>query len=267
MFHLLAYNAALGVAAADTNLNGVADPEFTRRGTNNNFIFTEDYQLLAAFYHAASATRARFDIPTLNAIARPQLWPVERSATIPDDPGFLDLRNYPMKLPRNEEIAVQGSNDLGAATEQSQLFAWVAAPTWSMNLPRGQQRLIVRATGAVAGVAQAWSSLGALTFAENLRNGYYTIVGAQLFDAGTLAMRFIFARPPIINGRRMRPGVLSTEAIGNKPLEMQMGGLGIFGTFHSFEPPQIEIFANAAGASVQEVRLDLVYQGENWGGF
>ncbi len=262
MFHLLAYNAALGVNAADTALAGVADPIFSRRGTNNNFIFTQRYRILGAFYHAASATRARLNSPTLNAIGRMQVWPVERSATIPDDPGWLDVRPYPVDIPQNEEVGVEGSNDLGAATEQSQMFLWVAPPSHDLNLPRGQQRLIVRATGAVAGVAQSWSGLGNIVFAENLRGGWYTLLGAQCFDAGTLALRFIFPAAQFGAGSNLRPGILCQEAIGNKPLPANMGGFGAMGRFHSFEPPQIEIFANATAASAQEIRLDLVYHGD-----
>ena len=266
MFHLLAYTGALGVNAADTALGGVADPVFSRRGTANNFIFTGNYDILGAFYHAASATRARLNSPTLNAIGRMQLWPVERSATIPDDPGWMDWRSFPVAIPQNEEIGVEGSNDLGAATENSQCFLWVAPKSHSMNLPRGRQRLTVRATGAVAGVAQSWSSLGNLTFAENLRGGWYTLLGAQCFDAGTLALRFIFPAGQMAGGTNLRPGILCQEAIGNKPLPANMGGFGPMGNFNSFEPPQIEIFANATAASVQEIRLDLAYHGENYGG-
>lgn len=261
-FALLAYEEALGVAAADTDLDRVPDAEFSSR--NDHFIFSEQYMLLAAHYMAVSATRSRLNIPTLNGIGRHQLWPVERSATIADDPGWADYRESPILLPMNEELAVEGSNDLGAATENSTCFLWLSQPGWTRNLPRGIQRLTVRATGAVAGVAQAWSALGALTFAENLKGGWYSLLGAQLFDAGTLALRFVFDQPILAQGgRKMRPGVLCTEALGNKPLEANLGGFGVLGQFHTFSPPQIEIYANATAASTQEIRLDLAYHGDS----
>ena len=261
MFHLLAWEEALAAGAADSDLDAVPDPEFSRR--NDHFITTEPFNMIAAMYMAASATRARFNIPTINAIGRHQFWPVNRSATVNSDPRVQDFRDYPMPLPMNEELAVEGSNNLACMTENSTLFAWIAPPTWNRNLPRGLQRLVVRATGAVAGVAQSWSALGNLTFAENLRGGWYSLVGAGCFDAGTLALRFVFPRPYIYQGRKLRPGIVCDEAIGNIIWSPQFGGLGEFGRFHSFEPPQIEIYANASAASTQEIRLDLIYHGEN----
>lgn len=262
-YHLLMYEEALGVAAADSDLDAVPDAEISNR--NSHFILSEQFNLIAIYYMAASATRARLNVPTLNAIARHQIWPVDRSATVIADPSVPDLRDYPIALPLNEEIAVEGSNDLGAATENSTCFLFIAPPNWTRNLPRGLARVQVRATGAVAGVAQSWSLLGNLTFAENLRGGWYSIIGANCFDAGTLALRFVFPKPEIHQGRKLRPGIICQETIGNKPWPLNRGGLGVLGSFHSFEPPQIEIYANATAASTQEIRLDLVYHGTERG--
>lgn len=264
MHHLLAFSESTAAAASDDQINAVADPEFTTR--NNRFIFTEPYNMIGIFGNGASMTRARLNVPEINAIARHQIWPVERSATIPDEPGWQDYRDYPMQMPVNEEVSVESTNDLAMGTEIHNFFIWLAPPSWNRNLPRGIRRLTIRVTGAVAGVAQAWSALGNLTFAENLRGGWYSIIGAQCFDAGTLALRFVFAKPFIHMGRKLRPGIICQEAIGNTPLREQFGGLGVFGHFHSFEPPQIEILANATAASTQEIRLDLVWHGERMPG-
>lgn len=261
MFHLLAFSeAGIAAGAADADINAVVDDEITTR--NNHFILTEQYNLLALTAIETSVTRSRLNVPTLNAIARHQIWPVFRSATVPDDHRWQDFRDMPMPLPTNEEIAVEQTNDLGAATEVANAFAIIAPPTWNRNLDRGLQRITVRATGALAGVAQSWSSNGALTFAENLRSGWYCVNGVQCFDAGTLAFRFNFARPYTYRGRKLRPGNLAMEAIGNRPPLYSDGGFGVWGYFHSFEPPQFQILANATAASTQEFRLDLTYLGE-----
>lgn len=265
-FHLLGYRAALGINAADTDLVALVDPEFSRRGgagAADHYIFTEPYRLAMAHYMAASATRARFNVPSINAIGRQQIWPVNRSATIQSHERVMDLRDSPLDLPMNEEVAIEGSNNLGAATEESSAMLWVVPPGWNMNIPTGLRRLTVRATGAVAGTAASWGAAGAITFSENLTGGYYSVVGCRVFDAGTLAFRLIFPRGNVVNGRRLRPGGLSSEAIGDLPFDYQMEDFGLWGAFHSFEPPQMEIWANATAASVQEIRMDLIYHGSS----
>lgn len=259
-FHLLAYEEALAAGAAFSDLDAVPDSEFSQR--NNHFIFTENYNALAFYYQAASATRARLNVPSINAVARHQLYPFHRSATIPNDYRLQDFREYPFPLPENEELAVEGSNDLACGTENSTAFIWIAPPSWNMNLPRGLKRVTVGATSSVAGVAQSWSALGNLTFNENLRGGWYTIVGAACFDAGVLAARFVLAKPAIYNGRKFRPGVVAMEALGDRPNPYGLNMFGVLGRFHSFEPPQVEVYANASGASSQVWWLDLVWHGE-----
>jgi hypothetical protein len=260
-FHMLAYRAALAAGAASADIAALADSEFTTR--NSHFIFTEPYNLAALYYQAASATAARFNVSSLNALARAQIWPLNASATVPADPVIMDMRDMPMPLPENEEVAVEGSNSLACMTEQTTALLWIVPPNYNRNIPRGLQTMVIAATGAVAGVANVWSALGNLTFTENLRGGWYTLWGAQFFDAGTIAMRFIFARPFLHQGRKFRPGVISQEAVANKPLLAQMGGFGVLGKFHSFEPPQIEILANATAASAQVIRLGITWHGDS----
>jgi len=141
---------------------------------------------------------------------------------------------------------------------------WIAPPTWSKQLPPHIQRLTVRATASAAGTADSWGAFGALTLSDqDLRGGVYAVVGAQVFDAGSIAFRFNFGRAPYIQGRKLRPGGLCMEALANIPLPQQMGGQGVWGLFHTFELPTIQVFANASAASAQEIRLDLLYLGED----
>lgn len=259
-FHLAGYYSSLAAAAADSDISAIADPVISRR--NNHYIFTEPYSVILAGYFAAGATRARYNVPTLNGIARMQLWPLERSVTIPDLPQLMDMRDYPMGLPQNEEIAIEGTNDAGAGDPTTALL-WLAPGGWTRNMPRGIQRMIIRFTASAAGIANTWSLDTAITFAENLKGGWYAVIGCQVFDAGVQAYRWNFPRSTVVNGRKLYPGGLATEAIGTSPNEIFFGGLGEWGRFHSFEPPQLQILANATGASTQEGRLDVVYLGDN----
>lgn len=259
MFHLLAYQTgAAATATPDLDMTAVPDSVFTAR--NGHFIFSERYKMLASFQNGVTPTRRRLNMPSLNTLGRHHFWPLEASATVPDLPGIADYRDFPIDIPLREELAVEATVS-AAGPEQNNQLIWIGDMGWNRNLPVGQARITVRATGAVAGVANAWSGLGVLTLAENLRGGYYAMVGAQCFDAGTLAARFMFPRSSSAMVKPMRPGILCQEAIANSPLKENMGGFGVLGTFDSDEMPQVEIYANATAASVQEFRLDLIYFG------
>ena len=262
MFHTLAYSSSLAAAADFAAVTAIADPAFTSR--NSRFIATDDIKLLAAYYLAASATRARFNAPTWNAYGRHQIFPIFRSATVPDDPRLADYRGWDLRVPQNEEIGVEGSNDAGAG-DQATCLLWVAPAGANVNLPRGTHRLTARATYAITSVANTWAGPGALTFAENLRGGRYAVVGMAGIDANTLCARLIFPNGNTFSGRQLRPGFLLNNADGRIPAEPFRGGFGQYGVFNTFEPPQIEIFSVNAAAHTGELRMDLVYLGEGRG--
>jgi 6-phosphogluconolactonase/glucosamine-6-phosphate isomerase/deaminase len=56
--------------------------------------------------------------------------------------------------------------------------------------------------------------------------------------------------------------MLAQEAVGNFPDDVFCGGMGVYGHFHSFEPPTVQSFNLAAGATAGVLRLDVVYHGE-----
>lgn len=260
MFHLLNYFVSAGAGDANVDMTAATDDTFSRR--NNHYIFSENWNLLAWAHLAASATRARFNAPTWNAFARHQVWPINRSATPPSFPRVADYRMFPLPIPLNEEIAIEESNDLAMGNEDTTSFLWIAPPSWNRQVPRGSLRLVVRATGAVARVADSWSTFGAITFAENLRGGWYSVLAAYVFSANLRAFRLSFPRMPLIAGRLLRPGALTSAALGNMETPDFNDGLGVWGHFHTFEPPQLQVYGDATGADTQEIRLDLVYHGE-----
>lgn len=259
MFHMLAAQGSIN-SATDVALAGVADSEFSRQG--NNFVFSEQYNLLAAYGRGLTLTDIRLNVPSINQYARHHINSYNRSATNPANPVVHDYRDQPIELPVYEQVIVEAANT-AAGADQNDVFLWIAPPSFNRNIPKGAQRLTLQATGAVAGVAQAWAGPGALTFAENIKSGWYSIVGMIPVDAGTLAVRLIFSKPFMNAGRKMRPGALTLEALANFPWWPQMGGFGEWGRFHSQEPPQIEIYANATGASTQVINLDCVYIGSS----
>lgn len=267
-FTTLAYTGSLGVNASNTDLTAATDPEISTR--NGHYIFSEPYNLLAAFYFATSATRANFQFPLWNQFTRFNIFPVNRNANTPSNP---QLDWWVLKQPRfsiNEEIQVQGSNNLGAATEQSTAILWLAPrDKWSQNLPGPLQDALdvpvleVRANFTTATItANAWSGLGAITLEQSLRSGTYALVGCIGFGAGIQVGRWVFPRAPVVAGRRMRPGFIMNQAVGDVPMDFtpyQQFAWGEFGRFNTFELPQIEWWSSAGGAIAVELRMYLVW--------
>jgi hypothetical protein len=263
VFHTLAYEEALGVNASNSDLDAVPDGEFSRR--NDHFIFTDPFRLLLTSYLAASATEARYNVPRWRTLSNAyhHIWPVNRSATVPSDPRIVDYRDYQLSLPEEDEVAIEGSNNLAAATENSNGVLCLSDPARNRNLPRGLGTVTARATVAsFTSSATAWSPDQTITLTESLSGGWYSVVGLAVEEPTVLAARLTFPRGNIYAGRKMRPGCLTTEAVGNVESQIFRGGLGLWGSFHTFELPTLQVYDTAAGARTPTLKLDLVYVGQ-----
>lgn len=265
-FHLLTYRVSAGVNDSDVDMAFITAnaEEFT--GRNNHVVFTEQYQLLGACHMGASTTRARIACPSFNRVSQYHIWPTQRAATPTSDPRVFDIRSSPLILPTDEEIQILESGNLGAGNEEETTFLWIAPPNaWNQNLPQPAfpgARLLTRATGALARTATSWATAGAFTFAANLLGGWYAVCGAFCQSANGRAFRINFPRWNVVNGRKLRPGSLCSTSLGDIDYRHFGRNMGVWGYFHSFEPPTFDLYADAAGADTQEFRLDLCYLGQ-----
>lgn len=259
MFHLSAYSGSLG-NTANTDVPVVADTILTSR--NSHLIFTEPLNLIGVLGIGAVLSRLRFGNAALTQKGSNHIWPLEVSATIPDLPQLMDLRDFPMRLPRNEELTLEATNTAAGPTQTSGILL-LADPGWSMNFPAHRDRLVARATAVVAaGSETTWTAGANLTFERDLLNGVYSVVGASVVAANALAARFIFPDQPTVGNKQFRPGCLVQDAANLQPNPMFFGGLGEWGRFHTFSPPTVEVLADAAGGTY-EIRLQLLYLGED----
>lgn len=262
MFHTLMYKVTAGVNDANVDMSMVTDTILIAR--NNHLLLTDDLQWLAAMHMGVSVLRVRSNFPSWNNFGRHTVFPVNRAVIAPSPPRIDDYRMFPMQLPKGEELALEESGNLGAATEVETTQLWLAPKGWNRNQPQGQFRITVRFTASVAGVAAVWSGGGAITLADNLKGGWYAVTGAYCQDASSRAFRFIFPQFPGAAGRNWRPGSYMTSVQGN--LETAFGDyfnsdLGVWGYFSTLEQPLLEVFNDATGALTQEGRLELVYLG------
>lgn len=258
-WHLAAYGESIA-NLTNTDINAAADEVLTRR--NNHLIFTEDYNLLAAWAYGTSLSAARFGNAALTQKSTNHIWPIDVSATVPDDPAVFDLRDAPMSLPQNEELTLEvTSTAVGPAPHGAIL--WLGLPEWNQNYPSAESRFTTRATATIVAASEVtWSDLAELTFERDLLNGVYAVIGAHVVAANALAFRFRFPDQPAIRGKQHRPGGLVQDTAALAPWPPQKGGFGEWGRFHTFTPPEVQVYADAAGGTY-EIRLDLLYLGKN----
>lgn len=258
-FHLAAYNEAVG-AVTNEDINAALDEVFTRR--NSHLIFTDPVNLLAVFGIGSLLSRLRFGNQGLVQKGQNHIWPLNVSATIPTLPAAYDLRDNPLRLPTNEEITIEGTTTAVGPSDVNAvlLLAW---PDWSMNFPPHRDRLMTRCTAVIAaGAESAWTALSELVFERDLLNGVYAVVGVSVVAAAAIAFRMRFPDQPARFGKQLRPGGLVQETAALNPHTMFQGGLGEWGRFHTFTPPEIQVFDDTAGGTY-EVRLNLLYLGED----
>lgn len=268
-WHLAATSLNATAVTNNEAMIAVAD-DGVLRVVNSNFESTDHLWIRAWFGHSASMTRQRLSSASFATPARPHLWPIHRSATIPSDPRALDLRRTPWAWPLNEELQVQHSNDLAMGNERANALLWLTPPGWSGGLPEfrkiranGLSELVVRATATIVVTANAWSAAVELTLEEEIQAGWYALLNSHEFGASHIAHRFVFRNQRSGSKRLWRPGFLCQEAQGNQPDILQREPpFGVLGYFANREPPAIQVMALAAGATAVNLRLHLGYLGE-----
>lgn len=260
-FHMIAYTTAFSGSATNQDMTAATDSEISQR--NSHYILTEDYKMLFATYFGATATRLNILAPSWNQVTKFNVWPPMRAVTVPSAPYVDNWTSYPPPMPQNEEIQFQASD---TAAEQCTAFAALAPSNWTRNVPQGKMPLPVmeaRINFTAASITQnLWSGLQSITFEQSLRGGTYSLVGAEIQGANLLAARFVFPRAPIYKTRKLRPGVICQNAIGDTPIVNRLHGplwLGELGRFSTFEPPQMEFWINTTGTPAIEGRLYLVW--------
>lgn len=261
----LVYCASAATAgASNVDFSAASDPDFTQR--NSHYVFTEQYELACVASCGASLTKGRFQVPTWNAIGEFNLWGANRSATVPTNNVIDNYYYLTLPIPQNEEFQVQWSNNLGASTEQEQSLLVFTTQDWSANLPNGRLPIRARASFTVTPTVAAWSGPQTITLSSNLRGGVYAVVGARCQGTNSFAFRIIFPRYRLYHGRKLRPGWVVQNAVGDAPFASGLNDtlfMGEWGRFHTFELPQVEVFGITAGSVTYQVFLDLVFLGED----
>jgi len=263
MHHILANNVTGAAATTDLDTPAIADPSFTSR--NGHWIFTEPYRLLAAGGFGATLSKFRLSSPTLDQMGQPNVLPLNHALNPPSPMNIMDCRNIPFPLPNDEEIRVLLSMN---AIEQDSAFMLVAPPEWTQQIPAPGQiagvnpyRILVRTSQSITLVAQNWSADSALTFDQLPRGGWYLVVGAWAAGTNVQAFRLNFPRYELVRGRKLFPGAIAMASDNDFHYPRFEQDAGVWGKFHTFEPPFVSAFGSAAGAQTVRVYLDIIFAG------
>lgn len=197
--------------------------------------------------------RIRFDSPTLDAMVRPEIAPInvqDAAAVEPDSPHkLMKMLENPWTLGIDENLECELNNDPAAVQDQWALL-WLA--DGPVNPIVGANVFTVRATSNTAAVANEWTSV-AIALDEALPPGDYDLVGLHAMSAGMIATRVNF-----LTEQRWRPGCLGVDVITDlaDPI-FRAGRLGLWGTFPFTQIPLMDVLCVSADA-VQTFHLDLI---------
>lgn len=237
MFHLAAYTELLGTTA-DTDIDALTDDILTIQ--NTHFVLQQPMQLLAAAAMSATLQRAKIASPSMRQIASPFIRPLILAVKPPSNPNMWLLDQSPFTVPPFEEVQVQATSGIAMGSERFTALAWLANAI--EPVPYGNP-IPLRWTSTTAAVANQWTSL-AVTFADPLPSGIYTMVFSEHFSANGIAHRWI------VSNQTMRPGYMSyTNGTDRAPYAISKFQFGRMGSFRSNDLPRVQVLCNAADAT------------------
>ena len=267
MHTIQVYAGNNSVPANNFDLTAQLDSGANFSARNGHFILTEQYGLGYAIAQSAHMTDARILSPKIAAINSDgfRIASFQQKAGVGGVPTLVDrYLHSPISLPMFEEIQGQGST--GTAEEQ-----WLAmvmlTPGWTNAIPSGLQMMFEATTASFTPSANVWSTPQALVFNANPRGGVYACVGCSVQQtADTLFFQLVFPRTKLYNGRKLNPGWVAQNAVGSFEdviTQMNRYHLGVWGFWHTFEPPTISVFATTSAAMTPIVRFWNIYLGED----
>lgn len=265
MFTLQVYTGNNATPSNNFDMAYASDPGANFSARNGHVILTEQYGAGYLIAQSAHMTDARIISPNISALNSDgfRIGSFQQKAGVGGVPTLVDkYTQAPVLLPQLEEIQFQGST----GTIEQQWGAMVMlTPGWSNMIPSGPQIMMETTTASFTPSANVWSTPQALVFNANPRGGVYAVIGASLQQtADTLFFQVVFPRTALYNNRKLNPGWIAQNAVGSFEdviTQMNRFHLGVWGYFHTFEPPTVSVFATTSAAMTPILRLWTVYLG------
>jgi hypothetical protein len=260
---MLAWTGNPGAASTNFDQTALTDADFSVR--TGHYIFTEDYMIRYLWAQGVALTDSRLLCPTFAAINTDglRITGFQQKAGVGGVPTLFDKFDpATLMLPKYEEVQGQGSS---SATGQQWTLMNIMTPNGPIPVPQGQVFVIEGTTAAFTPAANVWSGPQILVLNNNPRGGVYAVVRVTCQQAAdTLAFRVIFPRHPYYKGRKLRPGWCAQNAVGSFDdviTQLNPYHLGVWGYFHTFELPTVEVLATTSAAMTPVFRLWVVYLG------
>ena len=254
-FTIAGFGEDLDLADAEANLAALADAHLFTQGDDLR-VPSLNHLLAVSGGLASGGTQVlRLEAPSIRDNNRLRVAPLNGQADADVEPAsplaIMDMTVSPRRLEADEILQCIARSNTSAAA-----FQWLIA-FFGDGRPVAvtpDEVITVRATSGTTLTARAGTT-GALTFPDTLLVGRYQVVGLRAFGVSPIAARFVFKGAGPSN---WRPGGMALDSQTSPDWPMQrMGRLGVWGEFHSTQPPDIEVLADAAD-SAQTFDLDLV---------
>lgn len=249
MHHTIAWSNTSVSNTAEVDLTPVTDAVIPQSASAH---FLPQFDTPLVYIGAASVNlqRARLSTPTLNLVTTPFIRPINQALTFGMPQRVWDLSTSPLTLKGLEEVTLLVTQTGGAA---QQVVASAGLMYQNIPAPVGNQWCL-RGTSSTTTVANAWTQI-TMTWNNSLPTGTFGIVGMQASSTTMIAARLI------CENQVPRPGVMGLQGLGNDTHELFRGGgaenLGLWGKFHNYNMPLVEVLCTAADASF-EIYLDVV---------
>ena len=245
-FHLLAYNNA-GSTTANTDGTPVTDNVINI--VNGHFFPQQDMRLIFAGTMCSNLDRSRITQPSLRLITLPFIRPLMDSVIPASLDRVADYTSNPLRIRGLEELGNETTLSTGT-TRVTTLYgvqdSYEAPPTGDIYTLRG--------TSSTSAVANSWTTLS-VTWADQLPDGVYAVVGFDFVAANTMASRLIF------EGQTWRPGCPAHAADTDIPDSLfHWGKLGTWGRFRQTAMPQVQTLSNTT-TGTHEIYLQIVKVG------
>lgn len=248
-FHVVAYQLTTAATTADLDMAAITDNIETIQ--NSHIVPQRDKLLQFAYVGETTLIRAKITSPSIRQYSPIHIRPIDVAAAPTTRTPVGDFRLNSPLLKAFEEIQVQVTNSASSSLVANAILGLSDGPL--QPAPSGPI-LRMRGIGSTTVAANAWTGT-AITWADSLAQGTYTVVGLTAISATAIAARLVFDQ------QVMRPGCIGqvSDAFLSNAMFLN-GGLGNWGSFNAFRMPTIEFFCTAADM-LQEVFLDFVRTG------
>ncbi|MDD4390991.1 MAG: hypothetical protein PHW03_09410 [Eubacteriales bacterium] len=247
-FTLAGYYKSLQTSGALAELDAVVDQSLTTKGTD---IIVPDFADKIFGLHVKGATVALGQItsPSLRKKSLLDVGKLDVGMVTTDNFMFNSHWKNPITLTPGEALRAYVANTAGAPETD---YVFVALGDEVKPVEGDVQTIRCNTTLSAGAPAGIWNQCADLSISQQLDAGDYNLVGLRVMGTGAFAGRVI------IPGSAYRPGCLAVQSVNQIDAEgARRGESGVWGTFNSIYPPQIEVIGTGLGTAFT-VYLDLV---------